>query len=137
MTTNSSFRSDGQIFLSVKGGLVNWKPDSSLENLRKSAENINRLLKHRKMDLFEPARVDTTRPIEETMANLQTLVKEGHFKYIGLSECGAETLRRAAAAGPVAAVEVEYSPWSLDIEKNGVLATAKELNIPVISYRCV
>ena len=87
------------------------------------------------MDLFEPARVDTTRPIEETMANLQTLVKEGHFKYIGLSECGAETLRRAAAAGPVAAVEVEYSPWSLDIEKNGVLAAAKELNIPVITYR--
>jgi pyridoxine 4-dehydrogenase len=55
-----------RIFLSVKGGITpQWKPDSSLENLRKSVENINGILKHRKMDLFEPARVDTSRPIEE------------------------------------------------------------------------
>lgn len=61
-----------RIFLSVKGGLsARFQPDSSLENLRKSAENINRILKHRKMDLFEPARVDTTRPIEEVGARLQ------------------------------------------------------------------
>lgn len=50
--------------------------------------------------------------------------------------CSAATLRRAAAAGPVAAVEVEYSPWSLQIETNGILDACKELNIPIVAYRC-
>ncbi|KAM0748831.1 aldo/keto reductase [Meredithblackwellia eburnea MCA 4105] len=124
-----------KIFLSVKGAITpEWKADSSDEYLRESVTNINKILKHRKMDLFEPARVDKTRPIEETMKSLQKLVDEGHFKYIGLSECSAETVRRAAKVGSVAAVEVEYSPWALDIEKNGVLAACRELKIPVVAY---
>lgn len=61
-------------------------PDSSDAALRASVENINKILKHRKMDLFEPARVDTSRPIEDTMQALLKLRDEGHFKYIGLSE---------------------------------------------------
>lgn len=48
----------------------------------------------------------------------------------------AETIRKAAAIGPVAAVEVEYSPFALEVEENGVLATCKELGIPIIAYRC-
>ncbi|SCV72606.1 BQ2448_4143 [Microbotryum intermedium] len=126
-----------RVFLSVKGGMTTeMKPDSSLEALRQNCENINKHLNGRKMDLFEPARVDTTRPIEETMENLKTLRKEGHFEYIGLSETAPATLRRAAAAGPVAAVEVEYSPWSTkDIEgSDGIIATCRELGITMIAY---
>lgn len=63
------------------------------------------------MDLYEMARVDTKVGIEQTMKNLIKLREEGHFKYIGLSECSAETIRKAAAVGPVSAVEVEFSPF--------------------------
>lgn len=61
-----------KIFLSVKGGLrPDFKPDSSIENLRRSVENINSILKHRKMDLFESARVDPDTPIEEVSFRLR------------------------------------------------------------------
>ncbi|SGY67873.1 BQ5605_C004g02819 [Microbotryum silenes-dioicae] len=126
-----------RVFLSVKAGMtLEMKPDSSLEALRKNCENINKHLGGRKMDLFEPARVDTIRPIEETMENLKTLQKEGHFAYIGLSETAPATLRRAAKVGPVAAVEVEYSPWSTqDIEgPDGIIETCRELGITMIAY---
>jgi len=86
------------------------------------------------MDLFELARVDKRRTIEDTMKTLMKLQCEGHFTDIGLSECSAETIRRAAAVGPVAAVEVEYSPLALDIEHNDVLKACKELGIPIVAY---
>lgn len=124
-----------KIFLSVKGAIApGLKPDSSDESLRRSVTNINKLLKHKTMDLFEPARVDKSRPVEDVMRTLDALRKEGHFKYIGLSEVSAATIRKAHAVAPVAAVEVEYSPFSLDIEKNGVLDTCKELGITIIAY---
>ncbi|KAI5480171.1 pyridoxine 4-dehydrogenase [Pseudohyphozyma bogoriensis] len=124
-----------RVFLSVKGAVrPDRTPDSSDEYLRESVTNINRILKHRKMDLFQPARVDKTRPIEETMKALKELSDEGHFKFIGLSEVSASTIRRAHAVAPVACVEAEYSPWALDIEKNGVLDACKELNIPIAAY---
>ncbi|KAK4056203.1 hypothetical protein OIO90_002644 [Microbotryomycetes sp. JL221] len=129
-----------QVFLSVKGGidLSKFAPDSSEQGLRKSITNINNLLTSqggkKKMDLFECARVDKTIPIEETMATLIKLRDEGHFKYIGLSEVSAQTIRRAAAIAPIAAVEVEYSLAALDIESNGVLDACKELNIPIVAY---
>lgn len=69
------------------------------------------------MDLFECARVDKSRPIEEVMKDLQALRDEGHFKYIGLSEVGADTIRKAAKVVDIACVEVEYSLWTTDIEK--------------------
>lgn len=122
-------------YVAVKGGLENMKPNGSLEGLRKSVENINTLLGgKKKMDHFEMARVDQSRSIEEAMKNMMTLRDEGHFKDIGLSESSAETIRRAAKVGPVASVEVEYSPWSLDIEHNGVLDACKELKIPIWAY---
>ncbi len=63
-------------------------------------------------------------------------VKEGKVKYLGLSECSAETLRRAHAVHPIAALQVEYSPFTLDIEdeKLGLFKTAKELGIAVVAY---
>lgn len=60
------------------------------------------------------------------------LVKEGKVRYLGLSECSANTLRRAYAVHPIAAIQMEYSPWSLDIEKNGVLEAARELGVSIV-----
>jgi len=86
------------------------------------------------MDLFECARVDPNIPIEETIALLAQLIKEGKFDHIGLSECSAETLRRAHKVHPIAAVEIEVSLWSYEEETKKVIAAAEELGVAVIAY---
>ncbi|POY72501.1 hypothetical protein BMF94_4327 [Rhodotorula taiwanensis] len=121
--------------LSVKGGITaEFAPNGTIEFLREEVEKINRILKHRKMDMYEVARLDTKTGIETVMKNLLTLRDEGHFKYISLSEVAAATIRKAASVGPVSCVEVEYSPFTTDIERNGVLDACKELNIPIAAY---
>ncbi|KAH8548074.1 aldo/keto reductase [Umbelopsis sp. PMI_123] len=62
------------------------------------------------------------------------LVEQGKVKYLGLSECSATTLRRAHKIHPITAVEVEYSPWTLDIERNDLLATCRELGVSVVAF---
>ncbi|GAA5906378.1 uncharacterized protein JCM6883_005528 [Sporobolomyces salmoneus] len=122
-------------FLSVKGGLeANLSPNADLDFLRKDCESINKALGGRKMDLYEMARVDTDTGIEQSMKNLLKLREEGHFKYIGLSECSADTIRRASAIAPISAVEVEFSPFCPDIRSNGVLEACKEFGIAIIGY---
>ncbi|GBC27596.1 aldo/keto reductase [Rhizophagus irregularis DAOM 181602=DAOM 197198] len=86
------------------------------------------------IDLYYQHRVDPDTPIEDTVGALAELVKEGKVKYIGLSECSAATLRRAHKVHPIAAVQIEYSPWSLDIETNGIMETCKELGITIVAY---
>ena len=71
------------------------------------------------------------RPIEETIKAMAKWVKEGKILYSGLSECNSETLRRAYAIHPITAVQMEYSPWTLDIETNGILETARELGVTI------
>ena len=109
-----------RVFLSVKGGnkLHSLQPDGSPENLRRSVDYILEKLRGTKsLDLFECARYDPTYPLEDSLGVLQGLIKEGKFKYIGLSEIGAATVRRAHKAAPeVAAVEIEVSPWSYSQE---------------------
>ena len=75
-------------------------------------------------------------PIEETMNALKELVKARKIKYIGLSECSSDTLRRAYAVHPIACVQVEYSPFSLDIESEtiGLLKTCRELGVAIVCY---
>ncbi|WAR61359.1 hypothetical protein PtB15_12B44 [Puccinia triticina] len=131
---------EGKCFLSVKGGInldggeLN-DPDGSMEALRRSVDNINEQLGgKKKMDLFQMARVDKNVPIEDVMKSYKTLINEGKFKHVGLSEVSAETIRRAQAVHPISAVEVEYSPWLLDIEHNGILATCEKLRIPIVAY---
>jgi len=68
------------------------------------------------------------------MKTLGQLVKEGKFDHIGLSECSANTIRRAFKVHPVATVEIEYSLWANEAATNGVLDTAKELGIAIIAY---
>ncbi|KAJ6495313.1 aldo/keto reductase [Mycena sanguinolenta] len=123
-------------FLSVKGGRgASGKPDSSMENLRKSMHTIELALgPHKKMDLYQPARIDPTMPIEDTMNNLVALLKEGHFAHIGLSECSAKTLRRAHAVYPVTAAEIEVSLWAYELETKKVIDAARELGISVLAY---
>ncbi|KAF8146996.1 aldo/keto reductase [Mycena galopus ATCC 62051] len=122
-------------FLSVKGAMVGLVSDCSIENLRKSVLNIQTHLgPHKKMDLYQPARIDKTRPIEDAMRNLVVLLKEGYFAHIGLSECSAETLRRANAVYPVTAAEIEVSLWVYEPETKKVIETARELGISVLAY---
>ncbi|GES74880.1 aldo/keto reductase [Rhizophagus clarus] len=79
-------------------------------------------------------RVDPNTPIEDTVSALAELVNEGKVKYIGLSECSAETLRHAYKVHPIAADQIEYSPWTLDIEANGLMEACKELGVTIVAY---
>lgn len=79
-------------------------------------------------------RVDTKVPIEVTVGAMAELVKEGKVRYLGLSECSAATLRRAHAVHPIAAVQVEFSPFALDIEQNDLLRTCHELGVAIVAY---
>jgi len=102
--------------------------------LRRSVDLINETLRGTKtLDLFECARVDPERSIEETVKELAKLIKEGKFTHLGLSECSAETLKRANAVHPIA-MEIEISPWSYEEEAKKVIATAKELGVTVVGY---
>ncbi|KAH9972578.1 aldo/keto reductase [Lactifluus volemus] len=125
-------------FLSVKGGVRHHslEPDASPENLRRSVDYILEKLRGTKsLDLFECARNDPTYPVEDTLKVLQGFVKEGKFKFIGLSEVSAATVRRAHKVAPeVAAVEIEVSPWSYTQETKDVIATCAELGIAVVGY---
>jgi len=88
----------GRTFLSVKGGLApgQMTADGSRENLRRSVDNILRALRGtKKLDLFQPARRDRNYDVEHYAEVLDEMVKEGKFDYIGLSEVGAESIRRA------------------------------------------
>jgi len=79
---------------------------------------------------------DPETPIEETINTLLELRAEGKIKYFGLSECSADTLRRACAVAPIVAYQIEYSPFCTDIERPdiGVLEAARELGVTIICY---
>ncbi|KAJ6573802.1 aldo/keto reductase [Mycena vulgaris] len=122
-------------FLSVKGAIRDRAPDNSPESIRSSVENIQRALGSvKKMDLFEPARIDRKVPVEQMMQTMVTLIQEGKFSHIGLSECNANTLRKAHAIHPITAVEIEVSPFSYEENQKKVIATAEELGISVLAY---
>ena len=86
------------------------------------------------VDLYYLHRVDPTVPIEETVGAMRALVDAGKVRALGLSEAAPETLRRAAATAPIAALQSEYSLFTRDVESNGVLATARELGIAFVAY---
>ncbi|KAL5641116.1 hypothetical protein ACGC1H_001561 [Rhizoctonia solani] len=126
-------------FLSVKGAVIvsehGFAWDSSPEGLERSISNIiEKLGPNKKVDLFEPARVDPKVPIEETMAVLGKYVESGKIGSIGLSECSAATLERASKVGKVAAVEIEVSFWSYEEETRKVISKAAEIGAVVAAY---
>ena len=85
------------------------------------------------IDLYYQHRVDRTVPIEETWGAMKTLVDEGKVRFLGISEASSETMERAHAVHPVAALQSEYSLWSRDPE-DGVLATCRRLGIGFVAY---
>ncbi|KAJ2860396.1 hypothetical protein GGI22_002725 [Coemansia erecta] len=109
---------------------VSGKPDY----VRKCAEESLERLGVDRIDLYYMHRMDPNTPIEESVAAMAGLVKEGKVKYIGLSECTPEDIRRAHKVHPITAVQIEYSAWSTHVETNGVLDTCRELGITVVAY---
>jgi aryl-alcohol dehydrogenase-like predicted oxidoreductase len=96
------------------------------------AYTLNRLgVEH--IDVYRPARLDAKVPIEETIGAIGELVQAGYVRHIGLSEVGAETIRRAAATHPVTDLQIEYSLISRGLE-NEILPTCRELGIAVTAY---
>jgi aryl-alcohol dehydrogenase-like predicted oxidoreductase len=85
------------------------------------------------IDLYYQHRVDPQTPIEDTVGAMAELVRAGKVRYLGLSEAGSATLRRAAAVHPISALQSEYSLWTRDPE-DGVLATCRELGIGFVPY---
>ncbi|MEU7482672.1 aldo/keto reductase [Streptomyces sp. NPDC042319] len=85
------------------------------------------------IDVYRIARLDPDVPVEETVGAIAELIEAGHVRHVGLSEVGAETLRRAAAVAPVSDLQIEYSLISRGIEEE-ILPTARELGIGITAY---
>ncbi|WP_019932668.1 aldo/keto reductase [Nocardia sp. BMG111209] len=85
------------------------------------------------IDIYRPARLDPNVPIEETIGAIAEMVEAGYVRHIGLSEVGAETIRRAAAVHPIADLQIEYSLLSRGIERD-ILPTTRELGIAITAY---
>jgi aryl-alcohol dehydrogenase-like predicted oxidoreductase len=108
---------------------ISGKPDY----VRASCEGSLKRLGVDVIDLYYQHRVDPDTPIEETVGAMAQLVKEGKVRYLGLSEAGAQTMRRACTVHPIAALQSEYSLWSRDPEDEN-LAACRELGIGLIAY---
>lgn len=85
------------------------------------------------IDIYRPSRLDPDVPIEETIGAIADMVKAGYVRHIGLSEVGADTIRRAAAVHPICDLQIEYSLLSRGIEAN-ILPTCRELGIVITAY---
>ena len=107
--------------------------DSRPERIRQSLEGSLKRLKVDVIDLYYQHRVDPDVPIEDVAGTVKDLIQEGKVKHFGLSEAGAQTIRRAHAVQPVAAVESEYSLWWRKPEEE-VLPTCEELGIGFVSF---
>ena len=105
-------------------GLNSWP-----EHIKQVAEASLKRLKTDRIDLFYQHRVDPAVPIEDVAGAIKDLIKEGKVLHFGLSEASARTIRRAHAVQPVTAIQSEYSLWTRDPEKNGVLKACEELGI--------
>ncbi|KAI0813766.1 Aldo/keto reductase-like protein [Xylaria sp. FL0064] len=120
-----------------KDGKPTFVIDSSPENCRRGCEESLRKLGIDCIDLFYVHRFDRVTPVEKTMEAMVELKREGKIKYIGLSEASSDTVRRACAVHQVTAVQIEYNPWSLDIETEAgtnLLATCRELGVAIVAY---
>ncbi|KAI9732602.1 MAG: hypothetical protein M1834_003938 [Cirrosporium novae-zelandiae] len=125
------------IFLCTKFGIKSLSgTDSSPEYCKEACAKSLKRLGVEGIDLYYNHRVDGKTPIEKTVEAMVKLKNEGKIKYLGLSECSSETLRRAYKIHPISAVQIEYSPFSMDIEnpKIGLLKTCRELGVTVIAY---
>lgn len=102
--------------------------------VKKAVERSLKNLKTDYIDLYYLHRLDTNTPVEETVEAMAELVKEGKVKYIGLSEVGSETIRKAHAIHPLTAVQTEFSLFERQVEELGTLAILNELGIGLVAY---
>jgi aryl-alcohol dehydrogenase-like predicted oxidoreductase len=114
---------------SPTGRSINGRP----EYVREACDGSLKRLGVECIDLYYQHRVDPTVPIEETVGAMAELVRLGKVLYLGLSEAGPETIRRAHAVYPISALQTEYSLWSRDPEDE-ILATVRELGIGFVAY---
>ncbi|MCW2585853.1 MAG: aldo/keto reductase [Frankiales bacterium] len=128
-----------EVQLATKFGIVRNAAGDRLglrgdaEYVRQSCDASLQRLAGDHLDLYYQHRVDTRVPIEETVGAMAELVAAGKVRHLGLSECSADTLRRAVAVHPIAAVQSEYSLFSRDIERS-VLPTMRELGVGLVAY---
>ena len=128
-----------QVVVATKFGVISHTgrgpgvPDSSPANIGIAVEGSLTRLGTDHIDLYYQHRVDPKTPIEETIGALAALVTEGKVRYIGLSEAGADTIRRAHTIHPVAALQTEYSLWTRDPEAE-LLPLLRQLGIGFVPY---
>ncbi|RYF25906.1 MAG: aldo/keto reductase [Flavobacteriales bacterium] len=128
-----------QVVLATKFGFISHAGggegvmDSSPANIRTAVEGSLKRLGTDYIDLYYQHRVDPQTPIEDTIGTLAELVNEGKIKYIGLSEAGVDTIRRAHTVHPITALQTEYSLWTRDPEAE-ILPLLRELNIGFVPY---
>src|SRR5690348_5255786 len=108
--------------------------DSRPDHIWQVTEAALKRLKADAIDILSQHRVDPNVPIEDVAGTVKELIKQGKVKHFGLSEAGAQTIRRAHAVQPVAAVQSEYSLWTRDPEQNGVLAVCEDLGIGFVPF---
>jgi aryl-alcohol dehydrogenase-like predicted oxidoreductase len=129
-----------QVLIATKFGIVRDLVDPTRrsingtpEYVRASCDGSLQRLGVDHIDLYYQHRVDPNTPIEETVGAMADLVAAGKVRFLGLSEAGSDTIRRAHAVHPIAALQTEYSLWSRDIEDD-ILGTCRELGITVVPY---
>ena len=128
-----------EVVLATKFGNVRGENGERLgvrgdaEYVRRCCEDSLRRLGVERIDLYYQHRVDPKVPIEETVGAMAELVAQGKVAHLGLSEAGPETIRRAHATHPIAALQTEYSLWSRDPEDE-ILSTVRELGIGFVAY---
>jgi len=116
-----------------KGGVVGDGVDSRPENIRAVAEASLKRLRTDRIDLFYQHRVDTSVPMEDVAGTVKDLIREGKVKHFGLSEAGVQSIRRAHAVQPVAALQSEYSLWWREPERE-ILPLLEELGIGFVPF---
>jgi len=112
-----------------RGGL-NSRPD----HIRRVVDAMLARLKMETIDLLYQHRVDPDVPIEDVAGTVKELIALGKVKHFGLSEAAPQTIRRAHAVQPLTAVQSEYSLWTRDVERNGVLGTCEDLGIGFVPF---
>jgi aryl-alcohol dehydrogenase-like predicted oxidoreductase len=128
-----------QVVLATKFGIVRTD-DPTVRGIRGDADYVRqscdaslRRLGVDHIDLYYQHRVDPNVPIEDTVGAMAELVTAGKVRHLGLSEAGADTIRRAHAVHPITALQTEWSLWSREIEGD-ILSTCRELGIGVVAY---
>ncbi|KAF2117629.1 aldo/keto reductase-like protein [Lophiotrema nucula] len=123
------------IFLATKFA-AGAKIDSSPEYAKQAIEKSLKRLGLPSVDLYYCHRLDGKTPVEKTVQAMVEMKEAGKIKYLGLSECSSASLRRAHKVHPITAVQIEYSPFALEIESKQVnlLKTCRELGVAVVAY---